>query len=227
MIKQLVALAAAGALAVGCVPQGGDRDGDPGVNLPPQADGSIPGNNNNNGAPRVGGEVDYPAGVADTDQVDALDDAQRQGACDALETTFANALPEAETTAFACAVQALFVGLFAEGNAQGTCQMAYDACLADPEGVIEEEPAEPCPLIEQPACTATLAEIEACISDGLAAIVAFNDAFSCALVDEIDPEGMEGMDEGSPACDLVEMKCPGLLSDDDEVVGEANPPPQP
>lgn len=227
-MKHLVTAAAAVALlAVGCVPQGGAKDGDPGESLEPQPDAGGPNNGNDNGGnPRVGGDVNYPAGVSDTDSVDALDDDQRQAACDALEATYANALSEADTVAFSCALQALFAGLFDENNPQGTCQMAYDACLANPGEVMQEEGDEICPLIEHPMCTATLGEIEACISDGLEAVLQFNASFDCSLIDDIDLEDPGAMDGGSAACEAVEQQCPGLLSDDEDVVeGEASDPP--
>jgi len=208
-------LAAAMAMTVGCVPQGGDADGDPGMNLEPQADAGVRGNNGN-GGPRIGGDVEYPPGVSDADQVAEIDEGDLQAVCDALEATFVDALPEAELLAFTCAAQALFFGLLSEMNPEAGCQMAYDACVADPEGLMTEENDDPCPLVEQPECTATLAEIEACISDGLQAIVAFNDVFECALLNELEADPMAGMDEGSPACDALEAKCPGLLDDDDE-----------
>ncbi len=214
-MKYLWVMAAASLLVMGCVPQGGARDGDPGENLEPQPDAGN--QNGNNGNPRVGGEVNYPAGVGASDQVDALDADQRQAACDALEATYADVLRPADTVAFACGVQGLFAGAFDQNDPQGACETAYDACLADPGEVTQDDGDEVCPLIEQPMCTATLAEIEACISDGLEAVLLFNASFDCSLVDDLmtdEPGDMQW--EASPACTAVEEKCPGLLSDDDE-----------
>lgn len=208
----LTLAAVAAALAAGCVPQSGTSDGTPSMNLDPKPDAAV---GDNGGGPRVGGDVDYPPGVAEGDSVDALDADQRQAACDALEATYANALSEDEGIAFACGLQAIITGLFDENDPEGACRTAHDACLADPDAFVEEEPGDDvCPLIEQPECTATLGEIEACIQFGLQTVLAFNAAFDCGtLEDALNMPPMNEPDEN--ACDIVEMQCPGLLSDDE------------
>ncbi len=216
-MKRLLISTAALALAIGCVPQGGPADGDPGMELDV---GMLEGNNpgNNPGGPRIGGVVNYAgAGVQPTDSVADLDDAQREAACGALATAFGDALSEAQILEFSCGLQGLIFGGFSEQDPVGACRMVYDECRANPgELMLEDDEDEVCPLVEHPDCTATLQEIETCIEDGMQALTAFIDDFDCALAAEIgDPDEMEDPEAGSAACASVEMQCPGLFEDDE------------
>lgn len=197
------------ASAVACIPQGDGGDGEPDPNFEPRLDAAV-----GSGGPRVGGEVDYPPGVDDADSIDSLDPEDRQATCDALEATYANALSEEDGQAFACGLQAIFVG-FASDDPQAECQTAFDTCLASPPPEMDPPGEdEPCPLLEQPECTATLGELEACIQFGLGAVLAFNAAFDCAeIADAFDMTPDEEPDEETP-CDIIDRKCPGLLDDD-------------
>jgi len=201
-------------VAVGCVPEGGGRDGDPGA----VADGGV-------GGPGPGGnevpDLDE-LGVGEDDRVADLSDDEIAAVCTALEDRYSDALSDDDAAELACIGAALFVGLFDQDDPVGSCGMACDSCQAEPD--VEEPNPEPCPLSENPECTATIAQIDTCIADRVAGARLLIDTFDCALLNDLANLPDEGQD--SAACLAVDEACPGLLDDDDEgPFNEAEPSP--
>ena len=142
------------------------------------------------------------SGVEGSKALTELDATERQDLCDYGQSL----VSEADSNKVSCYFAALF---FSE--TEEDCQAAYDACIADPEGSVEES----CNVDETPpACAAdvTVAEIEACAREQANAVSTLANSLSCSS----DPSELETAGELPPACKAVEAKCPELFEDDEQ-----------
>lgn len=87
---------------------------------------------------------------------------------------------------------------------EASCQTAFDACLAEPFEAEESD----CPVENEidDSCTATVAELEACVDEVNAALKSVADGFSCA--EELDLTALEP----GEACTAFDEKCPGVIN---------------
>ena len=202
-----------GFATVGC---GGDDDDDKGPS-----------------APRV-----FDSGVQEKDangeskQLKDLTPEDKMAACKALETYVASQFTPADVKALTCAYAGLFLAAFSDPKtdeeARAACTMGQSQCLSAPqmpdqgttEPIVTQTP--PCVFDEQPTCTATVAEVEACYTEAITQSTNAIRSLSCSTLTLADlateePDPSEVEEELPASCKVVEMKCPGFLEDDGEV----------
>jgi hypothetical protein len=179
--------------------------------------------NNDNGGNTGGGGGGgggLPSGISGSTQASTLSAADAARLCDSFETQFFAIVSEEELDELTCAIGGFFTAVFSgEEDLEGICQGAYEECLAagpDPDDGEEEEE---CFLLNdelRATCQATAAELQACVRDQAEAAKQLAEEFTCANIEALlADEG--GEDEGlSPACQVVDTKCPGFFGDEEE-----------
>ena len=176
-----------------------------------------------------GGAVDIDTGLEGSAAMNSFSAAEIQAACD-------KALAQAEAAADAvmveyaddlkeggCTMAGMMAAAFAPAGTDATaaCEEARTACMSAPaEG--EEEPEEEDTCAGDLAdCTATVDEVEACVSDQISADLASIKpmatamaAMSCDDAGEPGEMGEEPAETPDPAsCTAIKDKCPALLEE--------------
>ena len=145
-----------------------------------------------------------------------LTDEQQISACEAANAHFAaNHDHEAMTKAM-CVMSGMMAGMMGM-----TCQEAYDACMANPQPMEEDDCSED--LDDLSECTdVTVAEVELCVAAQWAQqeeMIAAMAEMTCEDIESADPSDDTGMMEEpeTPAeCAGLEDKCPTFFADDDD-----------
>jgi hypothetical protein len=148
------------------------------------------------------GNVD--SGSPEGTPANELTDAQVQAFCDSVGKATEAAIG-ADAQAATCGFSAYFVATLSGGDA-AACQMAYDECASAPPDTTSEECTKP-----SDTCTATVGEIEACLSDSLAQMKQLLAALPGC--DDLGKDvGEPSLESESPAsCAVVQEKCPEAL----------------
>jgi hypothetical protein len=169
---------------------------------------------NNDNSTHTGGGGGGGGDISASTQVSTLSAADAGRLCDSLNAQFLSVVSEEELESLSCAFEGFVAAVLSgEEDFQGTCQEAYEECLA--AGPDPDDGEEECPLLNddfRATCQATAGELQACIQDQAQA--------TKELVAEATCENFEAMfadeggeDEGlSPACQVVDTKCPGFVA---------------
>lgn len=158
-----------------------------------------------------GGSTQLSTGVDGTKQYGAVTADENQKICNATAAWVGTAFDAAKMKEFGCKLAGVVGGVF---GGTAACQSAYDMCknAAPPDGGAGMPMGATC---NKPAstCTATVAELEACLNAIPANLDKLVNALpSCANVSaqSVQQLGNIQMLLG-PACQTFEMKCPGGL----------------
>ena len=116
-----------------------------------------------------------------------------------------------------CGIGSLFtvIGATSDADAQAKCKAAYDACLAKPSEPADAGPAsDPCADFPTKAASCkgsglTVGEYNACMDEQIASFKLLADP---AICNSAKVSGGPTSSAGSPKCDAVKAKCPGLFS---------------
>jgi len=154
-------------------------------------------------------------GADGSTEAGSLTDAQEQDVCQALNAYIASAITEDEVLQFSCtfagAIAASFAG--AEGDAAVmACEEARTQCVSEGFDESGDGLGEDCSNFSlSESCTATLDEMEACISAQASAIKELANTLTCSTAVN-DQSALAGFGENA-ACTTVEMKCPEFFED--------------
>ena len=178
------------------------------------------------GAANLDGAVD---GADGSTEAGSLNAEQAQDVCTALNSYIQSAISEQEIKQFSCTFAGAFAAAFAGGEGDAAvmaCEEARDMCLAEPFDRTEED----CSTFTfSESCTATLDEMEACISEQATAIKQLAATLTCSNALSENDSGLAGIESGA-ACQVIEQKCPEFLESEDDGGGSggdctANPGP--
>jgi hypothetical protein len=159
-----------------------------------------------------GGSTTVSTSIPEDTKGSDLTQAQTNELCDAAAAAAKAAFPESEIKPTMCGFLAWSqASLF---NMPGKCQDFYNQCLKAPQDSDGDSNVEETGECTQPssACSATVGEIEACISDTLAQSKAM--LAKLPGCDDVGTEFSEedlGSDESPASCKVVEEKCPEAL----------------
>ncbi len=153
-------------------------------------------------------EADIDA--SDDTPVDELEESDTEALCAQLEDageTLEQELGEDGLKRLTCTAFAVLLG---GGGNEAACEAAVEECMASEEGFEPDEEEEfECSEVED--CSATVAEMEACINDSINATRALVNGLTCANA----LERLQGAEEAPASCQAIEDKCPGILEDDE------------
>ena len=130
-------------------------------------------------------------------------------ACDELDKQTDAALSPQQVHRITCAYAGILFGAFDEEDPVGACQMTYDACIADPDAFLNEEPGEEddeCGL-DPVDCDATVGQLEDCADEQIAALRQLANGINCQTALTAGPT------ELGPACTELMNECPDLFGD--------------
>lgn len=142
------------------------------------------------------------SGVDGSKALTDLDAAEKLTVCDYVETL----ISDEENQKFYCILAGLSFSSIPD-----ECQMAYDACLANPD---ETNDKFDCPLGENPpdcAANVTVADIEACAHDRADKIIGIANGVNCASMGS----EVAGATDLPPSCQTLLTNCPDLFNDDE------------
>ena len=146
-----------------------------------------------------------------------LTDEQQVAACEGGTAHLTASHNHEDMTKAMCLMTGMMAGMM-----DITCDEAYDACMADPQPMEEDDCADS--IDDLSACTdITVAEVEACILAQWAQqeeMFAAMAAMTCADLESADPEETGGMmeePETPAACEGLDEKCPVFFSDDEDM----------
>lgn len=132
-----------------------------------------------------------------------LSDSEAKQLCEARAAYLSAKISEDDLKNFSCVLAGAFVG----GENVDTCQMVYEACLEEePMSADTGETAECALSFELSTCNATVAEIEACLTEQDNAYAEAITTATCADV-STDP----GSASAGPACSKAQANCPGIF----------------
>lgn len=207
-------------LALGVVACGGSDDGGSkssgGSSSMSTAGSSSGGSGNatagsaNNGGSTTNNGSGFDSGLPNDKPLGMLTSAESDALCDKLGTYFSSGPVGAGLQDFNCRLAGLLAVAFSQpmtdAELQSGCQAAYDACKKAPPQNQTEECTPP-----DATCTATAAELEACMTDSVAYLQQVESAFpSCSEITLADLQNMETPDAPAEptSCTTFEMKCP-------------------
>lgn len=141
--------------------------------------------------------------------VNTLTDDEAKQLCEELQKD------EAGLESFSCKLSGIlavvFSGADTDAKAQAACKAAYDECVA---GLMTSTGSCDAGAVNGD-CTATVAELEACMNDSKAAVEAASTQIpSCdtiTLKDLMSGDTTPSMEDSPASCKVIEMKCPGAL----------------
>ena len=161
-----------------------------------------------------GGAAPFQSGVDGNKSLGSLSDSEADKLCKAGEAWAENLFSDAELKSLSCKlgafVGAAFSGAKTDAELRSTCTMLYDEC--------QKQPAEPPSSMPEPSmcekfptnCTATVAELETCLSDfGTAYKSAFQSVPGCDSISASSMTSEPRETEEPASCKALEMKCPG------------------
>ena len=160
-----------------------------------------------------GSPDDLDTGLPADKPISDLSDAEIAGLCRKFDEFYSSGSSagmnlEDFTCRFSAVLAAALSGAGTDAALRVACKMTYDACVA--------APAETTTKCGKPAgaCTATVAELEACANDSAKAVEQLTSAFpSCAELTLADLMDLDGDGDAAPqnptSCTTFEMKCPG------------------
>lgn len=105
--------------------------------------------------------------------------AENKAFCEAQASYVSDALGEDGSVKFVCLLGGAFAGMLSGGGVEA-CEKAYDDCMAEPAK--PSESGSECPGESTPDCTATVAEMEACVVEQTSTIEDKLDGATCASV---------------------------------------------
>jgi hypothetical protein len=155
------------------------------------------------------GSTTVDSGVADDKVANQLTDQEAQRVCESVGKAAEAALGGAEAQKATCGFTAYTLASFAGGDdPAAACKMAYDECLKAPQDTTGGECTNP-----TSTCTATVGEIEKCFTDTLSQLSQLLSTLpGCDDVGkDVTPPSTEGT--SPPSCEVVQEKCPEVLSD--------------
>lgn len=162
-----------------------------------------------------GGGTASPPSASPTRTLESMTSAEAQTFCKESLTYYGSKISADEARRAACAILGAFggVGAKTDAEAQQKCQQSYDACLAKPAEATDAGPGEdPCVKFVSDAKTCsslTVAEWNACQDEQVALFEKLADPKMCSTV----TASGGGTATPTPSCDVVNAKCPALLSD--------------
>jgi hypothetical protein len=148
-----------------------------------------------------GGGVD--SGLPADRKGSELSAADETALCDASADHLASLVSEADAENFACVLAGIAVASMGNGSVE-TCQMTYDLCI-DQEPMDDPAPTTCALGFELSTCNATVADIEACLTEKNEAT---DRSFSAASCNDITAEPAEPT--VGPACMKARADCPGI-----------------
>lgn len=154
-----------------------------------------------------GGGSGVDSGVSAAKKGNELTPAEETALCEAAVDHYASVVTAADVENFACVTAGATAAAAGDGSVM-SCQIVYDMCIAmDPEPT--DNPGTGCTLtFELSTCTASVAEIEACLTArNIAAGEAFREASCDDLATPADPNP-EPAD--LPECSKIATTCPGV-----------------
>jgi hypothetical protein len=129
--------------------------------------------------------------------------------CDAIEASLTAAVEDPAVRDGLCRMSGVLVGQFAVlsgGDPEALCTQTYDACKQSGTQTSEGTCTAP-----SASCTASVGEIEQCLSDSFAALGQTLSAFpKCDALEGFDPSSTPMQDPAS--CQVVQEKCPQVLN---------------
>lgn len=171
--------------------------------------GNTAGNSSNNGGSANNGGG-FDSGLPNDKPLGSLTPAEGQALCDKLDTYFSSGTIGMDLQDFNCRVAGLLAGAFSQpktdAELQTACKGGYDSCKKAPPETETEECTPP-----GATCTATAAELEACMADSVAYLKQVEGTIpSCAEITLADLQAMEMPEQpDEPAsCTTLDMKCP-------------------
>jgi hypothetical protein len=158
-----------------------------------------------------GGGGGVSSGLAPTKPVNTLTPGEVTQLCKAMEDAV-NAPAVSDSlckflSVVGAGVAATFVPATTEAQLRMSCTTGYDECKKEPARAID------CGA-SAPACTATVAEVEKCLSDETAAVIALGASVpACAALTKAalnTPPSTDPLEEIA-SCKSLDQKCPDLI----------------
>jgi hypothetical protein len=156
--------------------------------------------------------------------VNGLSDSEAKEYCQDASRFSANNLSGADAKKMVCGFTAAAFGAYGAANdqeAKTKCQEHYNSCLNEPEKNDSDAGTEsdPCADFKTKAanCSATVGEVNQCLSDQAALIksLASKDFCGEAKANAADSPTSGGSTPETPAsCKALQTKCPGMFGDD-------------
>ncbi len=145
--------------------------------------------------------VTGPTGLA-TDKVLAeLSPDERATACDNIREHRDASLGEARIVRDSC----VYAGIYA--RSEPLCTATFASCV---QSASIQQDYRVCDLAEETTCTATVAELEACLLERVSDSIDFIDSFSCAAIYSGEFERF-ALPRSLPHCAALSRACPGFF----------------
>ncbi len=165
------------------------------------------------------GSTDFSSSLPGDKSLGSLSDSENAQLCKDLQSYYGpNAAAGKELKDFTCRFSALLLAGFAspttDSELQAACKAGYDECQHSAEQSSMVTCNQP-----QASCTATVAEMEACVTESTKALADLGNQFPecskvtiASLQSTMDPGTAPPAINDSPSCTALEAKCPGYMS---------------
>ncbi len=165
------------------------------------------------------GSTEFSSSLPGDKSLGSLSDSESAKLCSELESYYGpNGAVGKETKEVGCRFSALFLAAFSgattDSALQAACKSGYDQCQAAPAQTDTTTCMKPAA-----SCTATVAEMETCISDSTKALADLGSQFPecskvtlASLQSTMDPGTTPPASTDPPSCTAIEAKCPGFLT---------------
>jgi hypothetical protein len=143
----------------------------------------------------------------DTRRASDLTPEEQTAFCDELATYFSSQVSNDSLHRTGCY---LFAFAFSGGD-RNACNQAAQSCISDSEIEANVDGPE-CDTSKLTDCDATVAELEACFTDGTSLVKSLASRASCSM----SGADLAALDQVPASCQAIQDKCPGLMEDEDE-----------